>query len=206
MNEAMVQGDGRVDPSAQHQALHVLTMAQRTAEEHVAGARRTAETIVADAHGRAEQVIRDAQARVHALQQEAEKALADAHAKAAQVAQDAEAHADDVQRRAEDFLSEARERAGEMEKDARARAEELMHRAEQRYEDIVGSLAAKREALQRQIETLEDFDREYRGRLTTFLQSQLRSLWVDEPRVDPEAIEEESDSGATITALHAAES
>ena len=48
----------------------------------------------------------------------------------------------------------------------------------------MGSLATKREALQQQIEALEHFDRDYRGRLTTFMQNQLRALWVDQPQVD----------------------
>ena len=89
-----------------------------------------------------------------------------------------------------------------MAKGAQATADELMHQAQQRYEDVVGSLAAKREALQRQIEALEQFDRDYRARLTTFMQIQLRALWVDEPRVDAEEIEQ-SGSAATTTPLQA---
>ena len=48
---------------------------------------------------------------------------------------------------------------------------------------MVGSLAGKREALQEQIEALEQFDREYRARLQTFMQGQLRALWADQPQV-----------------------
>jgi hypothetical protein len=48
---------------------------------------------------------------------------------------------------------------------------------------VVGSLGTKREALAQQIEALEQFDREYRSRLTAFMQGQLRSLWVDQPQV-----------------------
>jgi len=79
-----------------------------------------------------------------------------------------------------------------------------MHRAQQRYEDVVGSLAAKREALQQQIETLEHFDRDYRTRITSFLQNQLRALWVDEPQVNAEEIEQ-SESVATTTPAPAQE-
>src|SRR5512133_3193683 len=49
-----------------------------------------------------------------------------------------------------------------------------------------GSLAGKREALPQQIEALQEFEREYRARLLTFMQAQLRALWVDEPHVDAE--------------------
>jgi len=72
-----------------------------------------------------------------------------------------------------------------------------MYQAQQRYEDIVGSLAAKREALQRQIEALEQFDGDYRARLTTFMQNQLRALWVDEPRVNEEEIEQSGSEEST---------
>ena len=48
----------------------------------------------------------------------------------------------------------------------------------------MGGLAARREALQQQIEALEQFDRDYRSRLTAFMQSQLRQLWVDQPQVN----------------------
>jgi cell division septum initiation protein DivIVA len=180
----------------------VLTLAQRTAEEYIAGARRKADTICADARATAEQIVRDAQAHAHVHQQEAEKALSDAHATAAQMAREAQAYANNAQRNAEEILSDARTRADEMAKNAQAKTDELMHQAQQRYGDVVGSLTAKREALQRQIEALEQFDRDYRARLTTFMQNQLRALWVDEPRVDADELEQ-SDPGATPTPLPA---
>jgi vacuolar-type H+-ATPase subunit H len=152
------QTDVPSDPSTQRQALQVLTLAQRTAEEHVASAHHQADKICADARATAEQIARDAQA-----------------------------HADELQRNADKALAAAQARAAEIAKDAQANADELKHQAQQRYQDVVGSLAAKREALQQQIEALEQFDRDYRSRLTAFMQTQLRALWVDEPHVDAEA-------------------
>jgi cell division septum initiation protein DivIVA len=177
------------DANAQHHALQVLTLAQRTGEEHIASARRESDRIIAEARAQAEQVMRDAQAHAQVLQKDAEKALADAHASAAQITEAAQAHSDAAQRSAEDVLGDARSRADELVKAAQANADELKHQAHQKYEDVVGSLAARREALQRQIEALEQFDQDYRARLTSFMQHQLRSLWVDEPRVDTGAIE-----------------
>jgi cell division septum initiation protein DivIVA len=190
VNEPLHHMDVPNDAAAQHQALQVLTLAQRTAEEHLVGARREADRICAEAGARAEQIIRDAQAHTQALQQEAEKVLAEAHGAAGQIAREVQAHADNAQRNAERILAEARARADEMAKDAQANADELKHQARQRYEDVVGSLATKREALQQQIEALEHFDRDYRARLTAFMQNQLRALWVDEPRLHPEDLEE----------------
>ena len=175
-----------VTPQAatEQQALQVLTLAQRTAEEHLNSARREADRICGEARDAAARIVRDAQARAEALQREAEASLSDAHAAAAQLAGDAQTHADQVRQDAEEILADARIQADEFVKIAQARADELQHLAEQRYEDIVGSLAARREALQQQIEALERFDREYRARLQAFMQSQLRALWVDEPQVD----------------------
>jgi cell division septum initiation protein DivIVA len=179
------------EPSAEHQALQVLTLAQRTSEEHVASARREAERIRAEAHATAEQIVRDAQAHAQVLQQEAERSLSEAHASAAQIAREAQIQAEDAARNAEDIVAKARSKADEMAKTAQANADELKHQAQQRYEDVVGSLAARREGLQRQIEALEQFDQDYRSRLTTFMQNQLRALWVDEPRAAVEELEEE---------------
>jgi cell division septum initiation protein DivIVA len=174
------------DPTAQRQALQVLTLAQRTAEEHVASAHHQADKICTDARATADQIVRDAKMHADDLRRNADEALADAREKAAQISRDAQKHSDSSRRNADKVLADARIRADEIAKVAQANADELEHQAQQRYQDVVGSLAAKREALQEQIEALEQFDREYRARLTTFMQSQLRALWVDEPHVGAE--------------------
>jgi vacuolar-type H+-ATPase subunit H len=178
--------DALSGPHAQRQALQVLTLAQRTADEHVASAHRQADKICADARAAAEQIVHHAEAHAADLRREADKTLSDSRGAAEQIVQDAKTHADDTRRTADKVLSDARAKADEIAKDAQENADELKHQAEQRYQDVVGSLAAKREALQRQIEALEVFDRDYRARLTNFMQGQLRALWVDEPRVDAE--------------------
>ena len=174
------------DPPGHSQALQVLTLAQRTAEEHVASAHHQADKICADARATADQIVRDAKAHADDLRRNADEAMADAREKAAQISRDAQKHSDSTRRNADKVLADARIRADEIAKAARANADELDHQAQQRYQDVVGSLAAKREALQEQIEALQQFDREYRARLTTFMQSQLRALWVDEPHVGAE--------------------
>jgi cell division septum initiation protein DivIVA len=168
-------------PDAQRQALQVLTLAQRTADEHVATAHHQAEKIRADARAAAGQIVRDAQVHADGVRREADKALSDARATAEQLARDARAHTDGARREADKALSEARARAEEIAKEAQANADGLDREAQQRYQDVVGSLATKREALQQQIEALQQFDRDYRTQLTSFMQAQLRALWVDAP-------------------------
>ena len=108
----VVGGDG------EQQALRVLMMAQRTADDHVADARREADKLLSDARSKAEEVTREARAKADAL-----------------------------------------------ERDAR-----------QRHQEAMGGLDAKRTALQKHIEELKQFEREYRTRLKAYLESQLRDL------------------------------
>lgn len=171
---------------ASHKALHVLTLAQRTADQHIATAHEQAAKIHTSAQEAAEQIAREAQMHAHKVRQEADKTLAEARQAAEQSAREARARAEEAQRQADKVLSDAQARAEAITADAQANADERQQQAEQRYQDVVGGLAAKREALQLQIEALEQFDRDYRARLTTFMQGQLRALWVDEPQVTGE--------------------
>jgi cell division septum initiation protein DivIVA len=173
-------------PGLPNQALQVLTMAQRTAEEHVATAHQQADKIRTDALAAAEQIARDAQIHAHNVRREADKVLYDARAAAEQAAREQRAVAEEAQRVAAKIVSDAQARADSIVTDAQATGEQLRAQAQQRYDDVVGSLGVKREALQEQIEALEHFDREYRSRLTSFMQGQLRALWSDQPQVTGE--------------------
>jgi len=175
-----------LDPDAQRQALQVLILAQRTADDHVASAQHQAGNIRSDARAAAEQIVRDAQAHADGARQDAGKKLADAHATAEQIVREAQSQADGTRRDADKVLSDARAGASEIVKDAQANAAELDREAQQRYDDVVGSLEGKRAALQEQIEALQQFDRDYRSRLAAFMQSQLRALGSAMPVLDAE--------------------
>ncbi|MEV1289648.1 DivIVA domain-containing protein [Micromonospora sp. NPDC049679] len=112
------QGTPVVTGDGEQQALRVLMMAQRTADDHVSDARREADKLLSDARSKAEEVTREARAKADAL-----------------------------------------------ERDAR-----------QRHQEAMGGLDAKRTALQKHIEELKQFEREYRTRLKAYLESQLRDL------------------------------
>jgi DivIVA domain-containing protein len=111
-------GPGASDSTGEQQALRVLMLAQRTADDHVADARREADKV----------------------------------------------------------LGEARSKAEELTRDARSKAEALERDARQRHQEAMGGLDAKRAALQKHIEELKAFEREYRTRLKAYLESQLRDL------------------------------
>jgi cell division septum initiation protein DivIVA len=171
------------NPRFPDQALQVLTMAQRTAEEHVATAHHQADKIRTDAQAAAEQIARDAQVHAHNVRREADKVLFEARQASEQMARDARARTEEAQQNAERILAQAQEQATAITAEARAAADQLTAAAQLRYDDVVGSLGSRREGLQQQIEALEQFDREYRARLTNFMQGQLRALWVDQPQV-----------------------
>ncbi len=117
LEQIRAQG-GPVGGDGEQQALRVLMMAQRTADDHVNDARREADKLLTDSRSKAEEVTREARAKADAL-----------------------------------------------ERDAR-----------QRHQEAMGGLDAKRSALQQHIETLKQFEREYRTRLKAYLESQLRDL------------------------------
>jgi DivIVA domain-containing protein len=88
----------------------------------------------------------------------------------------ADDHVSDARREADKMIAEARAQAEELTRDARSKAEALERDARQRYQEQMGGLDAKRTALQKHIEELKQFEREYRTRLKAYLESQLRDL------------------------------
>jgi hypothetical protein len=112
--------------------------------------------------------------------------LFEARSRAEQMAREAQAYADEGRRAVEKIEADGRAHAGAIAADAERSAEDLRVQAQRRYDDVVGGLGSKRAALQAQIEALEAFDQQYRARLATFMQGQMRALWVDQPQVTGE--------------------
>jgi DivIVA domain-containing protein len=112
----------------------------------------------------------DTAARVLALaQQTADQAIADARREADETLSRARREADDV-------LTKARRQAEQITSDARARAESLERDAQERHRQAMGSLVQSREELERRVDDLRAFEREYRSRLKAYLEGQLRDL------------------------------
>ncbi len=114
----------------------------------------------------------------------------------------ADEHVGDARREADALVTEARTKADEMTRDARAKAEALERDARQRHQEVMGSLDSKRTALQKHIEELKQFEREYRTRLKAYLESQLRdlegrgqSLESEINRATPAAVDTKSGGG-----------
>jgi len=88
----------------------------------------------------------------------------------------ADEHVSDARREADKLLTDARTKSEELTRDARTKADSLERDARQRHQEVMGSLDSKRTALQKHIEELKQFEREYRTRLKAYLESQLRDL------------------------------
>ncbi len=97
-------------------------------------------------------------------------------------------HVADARREADKLLLDARAKADEVTREARVKADALEREARQRHQEAMGGLEMKRQALQKHIEELKAFEREYRTRLKAYLESQLRDL-------DGRGAAIESDSG-----------
>ena len=112
----------------------------------------------------------DTAARVLALaQQTADQAIADARREADETLGRARREADDI-------LTKARRQSEQITSDARARAESLERDAQERHRQAMGSLVQSREELERRVDALRAFEREYRSRLKAYLEGQLRDL------------------------------
>jgi hypothetical protein len=161
------------------EALQVLALAQRTAENHITAANRHAQQVRSEALASAEQIRLEAHSYAEKIRDEANRLRDEARSAAEIRSRDADAQAAEIRRQAESTLAGARTDADRIVAGGRDRAEQLDLRAKQRYEDAVGSLALRREALQKEIEALAMFDADYRHRLASFMHTQLRALWIE---------------------------
>ena len=121
----------------------------------------------------------DTVARVLVLaQQTADQALADARRGAGETLGRARRAADEI-------LGKARAEAEQITSDARAIGESLQRDAQERYHQAMGSLVHEREELERRVDDLRAFERDYRSRLKAYLENQLRDLPSDPADSEP---------------------
>lgn len=76
----------------------------------------------------------------------------------------------------DDIFTSGRREAQQVTSDARARAESLELDAQERHRKAMGSLIQSREELERRVDDLRKFEREYRLRLIAYLEGQLADL------------------------------
>ncbi len=139
----------REDDSAR--ASRMLALASETADRYVNEAKTQAEQMLGGAKTNSERLMTDARAKSEQMVTEAKH-------------------------RADSMIGDARTRAETMEREAKAKAAALDQDAERRHGEVMGTLEEKRSNLERKIEELRTMEREYRTRLRSFLESNLRDL------------------------------
>jgi DivIVA domain-containing protein len=132
-------------------AARVLALAQDTADRLTGTAKAESDKMLADARAEADTLVSEAR-------QTAETTVAEAR-------QRADAMLADAQNRSETQLRQAQEKADALQADA-----------ERKHSEIMGTINQQRTVLEGRLEQLRTFEREYRTRLKTYLESQLEEL------------------------------
>jgi DivIVA domain-containing protein len=113
-------------------------------------------------------------------QTEADGLLSTARSNSALLLADARAKADgmvtEARARAETMLNDARTRAEVLDRQSREKAASLEREAAHKHAEIIGSISQEKSILEKKIDELRMFEREYRTHLKTYLDTQLREL------------------------------
>jgi DivIVA domain-containing protein len=132
-------------------AAGVLALAEKLHAEYVAEGQKTRERLISEGQLRHDQVIGEANAKQEQLRY------------SAQTKHDA-------------FIAEATSRHEQMITEARERATGMVAEAQQKRAEVLQTLGHERSLLQQKIDELRIFERDYRARLKSHLENQLREL------------------------------
>jgi DivIVA domain-containing protein len=133
------------------QAAKVLGLAQEMADRLTGEAKAEADGMLAEARTKSEQLLSDARLKADSMVNESRS-------------------------RAETMLNDARNRAETVERQAREKAATLERDAQRKHAEQIGAISVEKISLEKKIDELRTFEREYRTRLKTYLESQLREL------------------------------
>lgn len=143
----------QTSPGGDHhvQAAKVLGLAQEMADRLTGEAKAEADGMLGEARTKSEQLLSEARVKADSMVNEART-------------------------RAETMLNDARTRAETLERQSREKASSLERDAQRKHTEILGAINQEKSALEKKIDELRTFEREYRTRLKTYLESQLREL------------------------------
>lgn len=152
--QPVVAAPAAQEPPSEEQhfkAARVLSLAQDTADRLTGTARAESEKLMADARANADQILSEAR-------------------------QTAETTVTEARQRADAMLSDAQTRSETQLRQAQEKADALQADAERKHSEIMGTINQQRTVLEGRLEQLRTFEREYRTRLKTYLESQLEEL------------------------------
>ncbi len=132
-------------------AARVLGLAQEMADRLTGEAKAEAEGMLSHARTKSEQLLSEARAKVEGM-------------------------VTDARTRSETMLNDARAKAETLERQSRDRAASLERDAVAKHTEIIAGLSQEKAILEKKIDELRTFERGYRTRLKSYLESQLREL------------------------------
>lgn len=132
-------------------AARVLTLAQDTADRLTSTAKAESDKLLSDARANADQILSEAR-------------------------HTAETTVTEARQRADAMLADATSRSESQLRQAQEKADALQADAERKHSEIMGTINQQRTVLEGRLEQLRTFEREYRTRLKTYLESQLEEL------------------------------
>jgi DivIVA domain-containing protein len=88
-----------------------------------------------------------------------------------------------AQRLHDEYVQAGKDESAKLVGEAQEQATRLVREAEERQRRTLGELEQQRQVLQRKVEELRSFEREYRARLKAYLENQLRDLEAKAPVV-----------------------
>jgi DivIVA domain-containing protein len=132
-------------------AAKVLSLAQDTADRLTGTAKAESEKMLADARAQADAMVNEAR-------------------------QTAETTVTEARQRSDAMLADAQNRSEAQLRQAQEKADALQADAERKHSEIMGTINQQRTVLEGRLEQLRTFEREYRTRLKTYLESQLEEL------------------------------
>ncbi|MGH3989927.1 MAG: DivIVA-like cell division protein Wag31, partial [Pseudonocardiaceae bacterium] len=143
----------QASPDGDHhsQAAKVLGLAQEIADRLTGEAKAEADGMVSKARAKSEQLLTEARSKADGMVNEART-------------------------RADTMLTDARTTAETLDRQSREKAVSLERDAARKHAEILGAISQEKNTLERKIDELRTFEREYRTRLTAYLDSQLRAL------------------------------
>ena len=143
----------QTSPAGDHNvhAAKVLGLAQEMADRVTSDAKTQADTMLNNARATSERLLAEARAKAEGMVTEART-------------------------RAETMLNDARSKAETLDRQSRDKAASLERDAARKHTEILGSINQEKTILEKKINELRTFEHEYRTRLKTYLQSQLKEL------------------------------
>jgi DivIVA domain-containing protein len=133
------------------QAAKVLGMAQQIADRLTTDAKVEANGILSEARTKSERLLSEARVKADNMINEARA-------------------------RAQTMINNAHSKAETLERQSQEKAAALEHDAARKHAEVIGSISHEKAVLERKVEELRTFEGEYRSRLATYLQAQLREL------------------------------